>query len=208
MGPTARWFSEGMTMPRPTCETCKAFYALKECRRHAPVMVPVPQQNHAPGDGDAGDGRVSGDGEARRAAASTCRTTRRSCSDASTSNLLEKLSADRALASDALPAPAPAGVRADARRDDGPVACADEFVLIEAFRDAAKSTTREEACAGGLLREFPLLLLIGETYTKACQRLAAIDYEARTNVKLHHVFGGKVLARKSIENRVFFKSAR
>lgn len=33
-------------MPRPTCETCKAFYALNsECRRHAPVMVPVPQQD-------------------------------------------------------------------------------------------------------------------------------------------------------------------
>lgn len=33
-------------MPKPTCETCKAYYPLsKECRRHAPVMVPVPQND-------------------------------------------------------------------------------------------------------------------------------------------------------------------
>lgn len=85
--------------------------------------------------------------------------------------------------------------------------CLDEFVLIEAFRDAGKSTKSEEALTlEGCFGNFHYGLVIGETYTKACQRLAAIDYEARTNVKLHALFGGKVLAKKSIENRVFFKS--
>jgi hypothetical protein len=123
-------------------------------------------------------------------------------------NLLEKLSADRALASSMLfPHRHP--------QESAPMhvemmdlwACADEFVLIEAFREAAKSTTAEEALVlEGCFGNFHYWLLIGETYTKACQRLAAIDYEARTNVKLHHAFGGKVLQRKSIENRVFFRS--
>lgn len=85
--------------------------------------------------------------------------------------------------------------------------CSDEFVLIEAFRDAAKSTLSEEAIVmEGCFGNFHYMLLLGETYTKACQRLLAIDHESRTNVKLHHLFGGKVLARKSIENKVFFKS--
>ena len=84
---------------------------------------------------------------------------------------------------------------------------ADEFVLIEAFRKAAKSTTCEEALImEGAFGNFHYWLLIGETYDKAVQRLQAIDYEARTNVKLHHLFGNKVLARKSTENKMFFRS--
>lgn len=35
-------------MKRDTCDSCKAFSpATRECRRHAPVMVPVQQQNLA-----------------------------------------------------------------------------------------------------------------------------------------------------------------
>jgi hypothetical protein len=83
----------------------------------------------------------------------------------------------------------------------------DEFVLIEAFREAAKTTLAEEFLTmEGCFGNFHYWLLIGETYAKACQRLEAIDRECRTNVRLHHLFGGLVLSRKSIENRVWFKS--
>ena len=67
---------------------------------------------------------------------------------------------------------------------------ADEFVLIEAFRSAAKSTLSEEhllveACFGN----FNYCLIIGETYTKACQRLEAIKNEAAKNTKILSLFG-------------------
>jgi hypothetical protein len=67
---------------------------------------------------------------------------------------------------------------------------ADEFVLIEAFRSAAKSTLSEEhllveACFGN----FNYCLIIGETYTKACQRLEAIKNEAAKNMKIFSLFG-------------------
>jgi hypothetical protein len=66
----------------------------------------------------------------------------------------------------------------------------DEFVLVEAFRSAAKSTLSEEfllteACFGN----FNYCLIIGETYTKACQRLEAIKNEAAKNMKLFALFG-------------------
>lgn len=84
---------------------------------------------------------------------------------------------------------------------------ADELVLVEAFRQAAKSTLSEEflvmeACYGN----FFYALIIGETYDKACERLAEIANEATRNTKLHALFGGKVLSRKPIENKVWFKS--
>lgn len=85
--------------------------------------------------------------------------------------------------------------------------CEAELVLIEAFRDAAKSTLSEEFLTmEGAYGNFFYCLLIGETYAKACQRLESIAYEALTNVKLHRLFGRKILARKSIENKVFFSS--
>ncbi len=84
--------------------------------------------------------------------------------------------------------------------------CADEFVLIEAFRDAAKSTLSEEfLCLEGAFGNFHYTLLVGETYAKACQRLEAISFEARHNVKLKALFG-KVLERKPIENKIWFAS--
>ncbi|CAB3720057.1 hypothetical protein LMG22037_04686 [Paraburkholderia phenoliruptrix] len=68
--------------------------------------------------------------------------------------------------------------------------CADEWVLIEAFREGAKSTLSEEhllieACFGN----FGYCLIIGETYTKACQRLEAIKFEATRNMRLQSLFG-------------------
>lgn len=86
-------------------------------------------------------------------------------------------------------------------------ACPEELVLIEAAREFGKSTLSEEfllleACFGN----FNYCLLIGETYSKACQRLASIDYEARNNETLHGLFGGPVLARKGIENKAWFRT--
>lgn len=82
--------------------------------------------------------------------------------------------------------------------------CADENVLIEAFREGGKTTMAEEwltmaACYGN----FFYCLLIGETYEKACDRLAEIVKEARMNEKLHRLFGRKVL-KKSVENKAWF----
>src|SRR5712664_2796331 len=58
---------------------------------------------------------------------------------------------------------------------------ADEFVLIEAFREGAKTTLAEEF----LLMEaaygnFFYTVIFGETYAKACQKIEAIGYEAKT----------------------------
>ena len=66
----------------------------------------------------------------------------------------------------------------------------DENVLIEAFREGAKSTLSEEfllleACFGN----FGYCILLGETYTKACQRLEAIKHEAVKNMKILALFG-------------------
>jgi hypothetical protein len=66
----------------------------------------------------------------------------------------------------------------------------DEYVLVEAFRGAGKSTLSEEfllveACFGN----FQYALIIGETYTKACQRLEAIKHEAAKNTKILALFG-------------------
>lgn len=123
-------------------------------------------------------------------------------------NLLAQISADRALGSQIL-----FGHRHPQESPPFHVQmidlwrCADELVVIEAFRDAGKSTLAEEfLCLEGAFGNFHYTLLIGETYTKACQRLDAIDYEARTNIKLHRLFGGTILARKSTESRVWFKS--
>ena len=84
---------------------------------------------------------------------------------------------------------------------------ADEFVVLEAFREAGKTTKAEEhIILAGCFANYNYMLLIGETYEKACQRLASIDHECTTNAILQHVFGGKILARKSIENRMWFRS--
>jgi hypothetical protein len=83
--------------------------------------------------------------------------------------------------------------------------CDAELVLIEAFRDAAKSTLSEEFLTmEGAFGNFFYCLLIGETYAKACQRLEAIAYEAMTNVKLHQLFGREDPgAKKHREQGVF-----
>ena len=83
----------------------------------------------------------------------------------------------------------------------------DEFVVLEAFREAGKTTKLEEhTILAGCFGNFNYCLLIGETYEKACQRLAAIDHECRTNEALIGLFGAPTLSRRSIENKLFFSS--
>lgn len=123
-------------------------------------------------------------------------------------NLLAKFSEDRALASAAL--------FSNRHPDETPAyhveiidlwRCRDELVLIEVYRGGAKTTLSEEfLCLEGCFGNIPYGLIILETYQKACERLEAIAKEAATNIKLHALFGGKVLARKPIENKVWFKS--
>lgn len=84
---------------------------------------------------------------------------------------------------------------------------ADEFVQLEAFREGGKTTKLEEhIILAGCFGNFAYGLLLGETYEKACQRISAINHECTTNEALMSLFGGPVLARKSIENKLYFAS--
>ena len=66
----------------------------------------------------------------------------------------------------------------------------DELVVIEAFRQGAKTTISEEFLILEMLfANFPYALIFGETYTKACQRIEAIKYELTTNQTIHALFG-------------------
>ncbi len=82
----------------------------------------------------------------------------------------------------------------------------DPLVLIETFREGAKTTLAEEfLLMEGAYGNFHYTVIFGETYSKACQKIEAIAYEARTNVKVRKLFGN-VLAKKPIENKIFFSS--
>ena len=64
-------------------------------------------------------------------------------------------------------------------------------VVIEGFRDSAKSTVAEEAiCIMALLREFRNCVLIGSSYMRARERLTAIKNEFVVNVFINQLFGG------------------
>jgi hypothetical protein len=82
----------------------------------------------------------------------------------------------------------------------------DEFVLIEVFREGAKTTIAEEfLLMEAAFGNFSYAVIFGETYAKACQKIEAIAHEAKTNHKVAKLFGG-VLAKKPIENKIWFKS--
>ena len=123
-------------------------------------------------------------------------------------DLLRRYSEDRALAASVLFEHRHPQASAPMHIEIMDVLCSgDEFIQIEAFREAGKSTLAEEfIILAGCFRNFNYALLISETYEKACQRLAAIDHECRTNARLQQLFGGPVLARKSIENKMWFTS--
>lgn len=67
---------------------------------------------------------------------------------------------------------------------------ADEMVLIEAFREGAKTTLSEEfLLIEALFANFKYCLIFGETYTKSCQRIEAMKHELATNAKINQLFG-------------------
>ena len=86
------------------------------------------------------------------------------------------------------------------------MASADEFIVLEAFREAGKTTKAEEhICLAGCFGTFRYGLLLGETYEKACERLASIAHELQTNEVMAKVFGGSLVGRRAIENKVWFR---
>jgi hypothetical protein len=70
---------------------------------------------------------------------------------------------------------------------------ASDRVLIQAFRGAAKSTLAEEAIIiAALARRFFNVIILGETYERAVERLRSIKHEFETNVFLTELFGDQV----------------
>ena len=82
----------------------------------------------------------------------------------------------------------------------------DPLVVIQAFREGAKTTLSEEfLLMEAAFTNFKYALIFGETYTKACQRVEAIKHEVHTNAKLHALFGSLKGAIWS-ENRISLKN--
>jgi hypothetical protein len=63
-------------------------------------------------------------------------------------------------------------------------------VLIEVFRGGGKSTLAEEYLTlAALFQEAQYILLVGNTYSSACDRLASIKHELENNEKIGAMFG-------------------
>lgn len=69
----------------------------------------------------------------------------------------------------------------------------ERFCLAEAFRGAAKSTLVEEyAILAMLFKDSEFAIIIGNSYERACERLAAIKHELESNEALIELFGSQV----------------
>lgn len=69
---------------------------------------------------------------------------------------------------------------------------ADEFVVLEVFREGGKTTISEEfVTMEALFGNFQYQLIVGETFTKACQRLDSIKGEIVGNQLLKTLFGAQ-----------------
>lgn len=69
----------------------------------------------------------------------------------------------------------------------------DRWVVVEAFRGAAKSTRMEELLTiGSLFRDFRYGIIIGNSYDRACERLASVKSELETNENVECLFGPQV----------------
>lgn len=65
--------------------------------------------------------------------------------------------------------------------------------LVVAFRGAAKSTLAEEhIIIGACLGEFKYAVIVGNSYPRACERLAAIKHELEGNEAIIALFGGMI----------------
>lgn len=70
---------------------------------------------------------------------------------------------------------------------------ASQFAIVEAFRGAAKSTLLEEYVIMELLfKTSRFCIIIGNSYERACERLAAIKHELETNEAIVELFGNQV----------------
>ena len=79
---------------------------------------------------------------------------------------------------------------------------ADENVVIEAFRQGAKTTLSEEfMLMEALFGNFKYALIFGETYTRACARITGMKHELLTNRKIYELFGATKGATWS-ENKI------
>lgn len=68
-----------------------------------------------------------------------------------------------------------------------------QYALAVAFRGAAKSTLMEEfVLLSVLFKDFRFVIIIGNSYERACERLAAIKHELETNEVLIELFGNQV----------------
>jgi hypothetical protein len=66
----------------------------------------------------------------------------------------------------------------------------DQWAVLEAFRGGAKSTQAEERIIiGALFEDFRYAIIVGNSYDRACERLAAIKNELNTNDNITEVFG-------------------
>jgi hypothetical protein len=66
-------------------------------------------------------------------------------------------------------------------------------VIIQAFRGAAKSTLAEEAIIiAACLRRYKNIIILGETWERACERLRSIRHEIESNQALSELFGSQV----------------
>jgi hypothetical protein len=65
-------------------------------------------------------------------------------------------------------------------------------VLELAFRGAGKSTIAEEyICIDALFRRFSNFIIVGESFTRAAERLSAIKHELDFNEHIHALFGSQ-----------------
>jgi hypothetical protein len=87
--------------------------------------------------------------------------------------------------------------------------CDDQFALAEAFRGAAKSTLAEEyAILSVLFKDFTFPIIVGNTYDRACERLATIKHELETNEELIELFGNQVGPVWSADTIILANGAR
>lgn len=85
----------------------------------------------------------------------------------------------------------------------------EQLCLAEAFRGGAKSTLVEEyAILSVLFRDFRFPIVIGNTYDRACERLATIKHEFETNELLIELFGNQVGPVWSADTIILANGAR
>ena len=82
----------------------------------------------------------------------------------------------------------------------------DDLVVIEAFREGAKTTLSEEfMLMEAAFGNFKYALIFGETYTKACQRIEAIKHEVASNPTIRSLFGD-LKSNPWSENKILLKN--